>query len=381
MLRGTVAALPRSPRIALVLPGLGPGGLERVVAVLAQALPARGYEPGVFCTSKMGIHAAELSGAGIPVWNCRDPPLRVPGLPVRLIGRLRAFGPALVHAHSGAWRPAAVACAVLRSAALVFTEHGRDARQARWRTFVDRWCARRTQRITAVSGEAASHLGRVLGLDTAPDVIRNGVAPAPAIRRSREGVRAGLGLTDEVLVVSVGRLEPIKDHALLIDALSLLDAMPRPVCAAVLGSGSLAEKLRAQARRLGLERRVFFPGYRQDVVDWLGAADLFVLSSAGEGAPLVLLEAMSCGLPVVATSVGGVPEVLSGSGAGVLVPPGDRAALAHAIRSLAADANLRAAMGRAGRDRARLFSRDEMVSRYARVYDEVLRGRFSERGA
>ena len=106
-----------------------------------------------------------------------------------------------------------------------------------------------------------------------------------------------------------------------------------------------------------------------------------MLSSAGEGAPLVLLEAMSCGLPVVATSVGGVPEVLSGSGAGVLVPPGDRAALAHAIRSLAADANLRAAMGRAGRDRARLFSRDEMVSRYARVYDEVLRGRFSERGA
>ena len=375
-----MAALPRSPRIALVLPGLGPGGLERVVADLAQALPGRRYEPAVFCTTKIGIHADELRRAGIPVSNCRDAPLRVPGLPVRLIARLREFGPAVVHAHSGAWRPAAVACAVLRTDALVYTEHGRHARQPRWRTFVDRWCARRTARVTAVSGAAALHLRNLLALGTAPEVIHNGVAPVPARRRSREEVRAALGLTDEVLVVSVGRLEPIKDHALLIDALSLLDGTPRPVCAAVLGSGSLAQELGRQAARLGVERRVFFLGYRQDVADWLGAADLFVLSSAGEGLPLALLEAMSCGLPVVATSVGGVPEVLAGSGAGVLVPPGDRAALERAIRSLATDAGLRAAMGGAARDRARLYSRDEMVSRYAAVYDEVLRGRLSGRG-
>jgi glycosyltransferase involved in cell wall biosynthesis len=365
----------------LVLPGLGPGGLERVVTDLAQALPARGYEAGVFCTSKIGAHADELRRAGIPVWNCRDPSLRIPGLPVRLITRLRRFGPAIVHAHSGAWRPAAVACAILRSATLVFTEHGRDARQPRWRTLVDRWCARRTRRITAVSSGTASHLLEALALDTPPEVIANGVGPAPARRRSREEVRAALGLTDEVLAIAVGRLEPIKDHALLIDALALLDPTPRPVCAAILGTGSLAQELRNQALRLGLERRVFFPGYQQDVADWLGAADLFVLSSAGEGLPVALLEAMGLGLPLVATSVGGVPDVLAGSRAGVLVPPGDRAALAGAIRLLAGDGPLRAAMGAAARDRARLYSRDEMVTRYTRMYDEVLRGRFSGRGA
>src|SRR2546428_569903 len=149
-----------------------------------------------------------------------------------------------------------VAWSALRRDALVYTEHGRHARQPRWRTFVDRGCARRTARVTAVSGAAALHLRTLLALGTAPEVIHNGVAPVPARRRSREEVRAALGLTDEVLVVSVGRLEPIKDHALLIDALSLLDGTPRPVCAAVLGSGSLAQELGRQAARLGVERRV-----------------------------------------------------------------------------------------------------------------------------
>ena len=365
------------PRIALVLPGLGSGGLERVVADLARALPGRGYQPAVFCTSKLGVHADDLRRAGIAVWNCRDPSFHVPGLPVRLIARLRQFRPAVVHAQSGAWLSATIACAALGGAALVFTEHGRDARQPRWRTLADRWCARRTRRVTAVSSEAALRLQALLALDATPDVIHNGVAPASAPGRSREAMRAALGLSDELLVLSVGRLEPIKDHALLIDALSLVDAVPRPVHAAIVGKGSLARELHDRAARLGLERRVLFPGFQEDVHDWLGAADLFVLPSAGEGLPLALLEAMTSGLPVIATSVGGVPEVLAGSGAGVLVPPGDRAELARAIRSLAADASLRAAMGAAGRERARLYSRDEMVSRYASLYDEVLRRRFT----
>src|SRR5207248_10267081 len=132
------------PRIALVLPGLGSGGLERVVADLARALPGRGYQPAVFCTSKLGVHADALRRAGIPVWNCRDPSFRIPGLPIRLIARLRGLCSSIVHAQSGAWLPATVACAALDGADLVFTEHGRDLRQPRWRTLADRWCARRT---------------------------------------------------------------------------------------------------------------------------------------------------------------------------------------------------------------------------------------------
>jgi glycosyltransferase involved in cell wall biosynthesis len=232
---------------------------------------------------------------------------------------------------------------------------------------------RRTQRVTAVSGGAALQLRELLALNAPPEVIPNGVGPDPARGRSREEVRAELALAPgEILAVAVGRLEPIKDHALLIEALPLMGGGP-PVRVAVLGSGSLAQDLRARVARLGLERRVLLPGHQQDVAEWLGAADVFVLPSAAEGLPLALLEAMSCGLPVVATAVGGVPEVLAGSGAGVLVPAGDRAALARAVSSLAADVALRGAMGAAARERARLYSRDEMVSRYAAVYAEVLR--------
>lgn len=224
------------PRIALVLPGLGSGGLERVVADLARALPGRGYAAGVFCTSKLGVHADALRRAGIPVWNCRDPSFRIPGLPIRLIARLRGFGPSIVHAQSGAWLPATVACAALDGADLVFTEHGRDLRQPRWRTLADRWCARRTRRVTAVSTEAALRLQALVALDAAPDVIHNGVAPESTPRRSRAEVRAALGLSDELLALSVGRLESIKNHALLIEALSLLDAA-HPVRAAIVGKG------------------------------------------------------------------------------------------------------------------------------------------------
>src|SRR5205823_5162168 len=155
------------------------------VADLARALPGRGYAAGVFCTSKLGVHADALRRAGIPVWNCRDPSFRIPGLPIRLIARLRGFGPSIVHAQSGAWLPATVACAALDGADLVFTEHGRDLRQPRWRTLADRWCARRTRRVTAVSTEAALRLQALVALDAAPDVIHNGVAPESTPRRSR----------------------------------------------------------------------------------------------------------------------------------------------------------------------------------------------------
>jgi glycosyltransferase involved in cell wall biosynthesis len=363
-------------RVALVLPGLGSGGLERIVRTLALALPSRRYEPAVFCTTKLGVHAGEIRKAGIPVWRCRDPIVRVPGLPARLIVRLAQFAPALVHAHGGAWRPAAVACAVLRTPRLVYTEHGRVPHASKWSTTIERWCSRRTACVTTVSSALAAELRRSLDLPAEPQVIANGVeAPTPD-GRGRESLRRGLGvLPGQVLGVTVGRLERAKDHALLLRAYSSIAAEIPQLHLALVGAGSLESDLRAQADRLGLAARTSFAGHQNDVTDWLRAADFFVLSSESEGLPLALLEAMAQGLPVVATAVGGIPEVLHGSHAGLLVPPGDAGALGRAMAQLARDRILSREMGLRARERSGSYSLGGMIDRYCAVYESVLGGR------
>jgi glycosyltransferase involved in cell wall biosynthesis len=360
-------------RVALVLSGLGSGGLERVVRGLALALPSRGYEPAVFCTTKLGVHAEEIQKAGIRVWLCRDPIVRLPGLPARLIVRLAQFAPALVHAHAGAWRPAAVACALLRTPRLVYTEHGRDPLAPKWRTAIERWCSRRTDRATAVSNALAAELRRTLDLPCEPRVIANGVEAPTSGRRDREKLRRSLGLLPgQVLGLTVGRLERAKDHALLLRAFSSIAAEIPQLHLALVGAGSLESDLRAQAAGLGLRDRTTFAGYHDDVTDWLKAADFFVLSSAHEGLPLSLLEAMAHGLPVVATAVGGIPEVLQGSGAGLLVPPGDEGTLGRAMANLAREPELRRQMGSRAQERSGSFSLDGMIDRYCDLYESVL---------
>jgi glycosyltransferase involved in cell wall biosynthesis len=319
------------------------------------------------------VHAEEIQKAGIRVWLCRDPIVRLPGLPARLIVRLAQFAPALVHAHAGAWRPAAVACALLRKPRLVYTEHGRDPRAPKWRTAIERWCSRRTDRATAVSNALAAELRRSLDLPREPRVIANGVEALTPGRRDRENLRRSLGLLPgQVLGLTVGRLERAKDHALLLRAFSSIAAEIPQLHLALVGAGSLESDLRAQAAGLGLRDRTTFAGYHDDVTDWLKAADFFVLSSAHEGLPLSLLEAMAHGLPVVATAVGGIPEVLQGSGAGLLVPPGDEGTLGRAMANLAREPELRRQMGSRAQERSGSFSLDGMIDRYCDLYESVL---------
>src|SRR2546421_1473295 len=172
-------------RVALVVPGLGSGGLERMVRDLAIELAARAYDPAVFCTTKLGQYAEDLRRARIPVWDCGRRTLRV--LPTTLIKRLIRFAPDIVHAHGGAWQAAATARMLLRATPLTYTEHGRNPDGPSWRIAIDRWSSRRTDRITAVSHATAAELRRLLRLSMTPDVIVNGVeAPASGGRAGGE---------------------------------------------------------------------------------------------------------------------------------------------------------------------------------------------------
>ena len=224
-------------------------------------------------------------------------------------------------------------------------------------------------RVICVS-EAAARSHAAAGVD--PDtiaVIHNGVEVQPP-RRSRKAMRNELGLApDQPTLLTVARFTPQKDHATLIRALALLAGAQADVCLLMAGDGPLWAEAQALAEALGVSGATRFLGTRLDVPDLLAAADLFVLPSRFEGLPLVLIEAMAAGRPVVSTQVGGVDELVVDGQTGRLVPPGDAPALADAIAGLIRDPGRGATFGIAGRDRfAQRFTARRMAEDTARLY-------------
>jgi glycosyltransferase involved in cell wall biosynthesis len=204
-------------------------------------------------------------------------------------------------------------------------------------------------------------------------VLANGVADEPA-SRSRAEVRAALGLREtEVVAVHVARVVPLKAHDVILRATAVLAEQRTPIVVLFVGDGPARTDMEGLAAKLGLAGRVRFLGHRDDVPDLLGAADLFLLPSRAEGLPVAVLEAMAKSLPVVATPVGGVPEVCAHEREALFVPVDNPTMLADAMAELVRDPLLRARLGAAGRVRAMAeFSFEGMVARYEDLYRRVL---------
>ena len=233
---------------------------------------------------------------------------------------------------------------------------------------VDRMFARRARRIIAISDAVRLFLERAglpdeklvtvhYGLDALPE--------APSLPSPAE-----LGLPPAApLLLAVGRLIAQKDHATLLRAFARTHADHPDAVLAILGSGPLEDETRALVRRLGLDEAVLLPG-RLEIHDWLERADVFVHTSRWEGFGIVLLEAMLAALPIVATRVSAVPEVVADGATGILVEPGDVSGLSASLSRLLADPDHAAALGRAGLERARSeFSVARMVDDTTAVYD------------
>jgi glycosyltransferase involved in cell wall biosynthesis len=185
-------------------------------------------------------------------------------------------------------------------------------------------------------------------------------------------MRNALGLgTTEFLWLAVGRLTPQKDYPTLLEAFL---SVPAPARLAIAGRGPEAHVLQQQAHRLGIASRVIFLGVRHDIAALLAAADGFVLSSAWEGMPNVVMEALAAAVPVVATRVGGVSELVAADRSGFLVPAQDPGALAEAMRKLMAlPIDERRQMGLRGRDHiAAQYSLGSMADRWIALYRELL---------
>jgi glycosyltransferase involved in cell wall biosynthesis len=201
-------------------------------------------------------------------------------------------------------------------------------------------------------------------------VIHNGIRQEAG---DRERVRRELGLGEgELLIVAVGNLYPVKGHAGLIDAVTGLAARATdlpPWRLAIAGRGAEEARLRQMTAERRLDGRVQLLGFREDAADVIAAADVFALPSLSEGLPLALAEAMFAGKAIVASSVGGIPEIVNDGVEALLTPSGDAAALASRLESVLRDGALRARLGDAARRRAEeRLSVERMTDEYERIY-------------
>jgi glycosyltransferase involved in cell wall biosynthesis len=204
-----------------------------------------------------------------------------------------------------------------------------------------------------------------------PNVIDRPVDPAPdqvAALRAEFGAR-----DDDLIVLSVGRLSPEKGHAHLVDAMHLVGqdaALSGRALLVLVGEGPERRNLEDRAATLGV--RAVFAGHRGDVWPCCFSADAFALPSMTEGSPLALIEAMNAGRAIVATQVGGVPELVEDGTSAMLVPPGDPAALAEAIKSLLRSRELRQSLGGGAREAARLLTPEAYRNRLFAIYAAAL---------
>jgi glycosyltransferase involved in cell wall biosynthesis len=316
---------------------------------------------------------ADLERLDVPVHMVGDRR----GLTVRSLPRLRrlirSLGARVVHAHLPAM---GVATRLTSPVPVIYTEHNMVGSYHRLTRWANRITYRRNSAVVAVSNEVAESLDGYPG--PAPLVIPNGVACRVSAEEALLA-RKELGIEPErPLIVQVGNIRPHKGHLTLIEAIAAMGRRGEDLQVVSVGAekhpGDL-ERIRHYATSRGVADKIRFLGRREDALRFVAAGDVFVNPSTVEGLPLVVLEAMALGTPVVATAVGGVPSVVRPGETGVLVEPDDPEALAEAILFTLDHPTQTDAYARAARRLvASTYSLEGMVGAYEDVYRWVLDG-------
>lgn len=378
---GRSSAAVRPLRVLQVIKSLGRGGAERLVVDLVAAADAERVTHEVtFVLASEDALVPDLEARGVAVRSLGATGNRDLRWTVALRRLLVEGHYDVVHFHL----PYAAAVGNLvvsslpsgRRPGVVYTEHCQWDEHHRSVRLLLRLSSRPGRPVVAVSRAAYDALPRALrshaqvvvhGIDQAPLA-----AAAAAREEARNEVRRELDVDPaEVLVAVVANLRAQKGHEVLLEATRLLAERGVPVRVVAAGDGPLRDELLARRHALGLDDRVAFLGARPDAVRLMAGADVLALSSHYEGLPVVLMEASGLGLPVVATAVGGIPEVLTDGADALLVPPGDASALADALERMALDDVLRTRLGAAFAAQAGRFdiahTEDAMESLYRQV--------------
>lgn len=228
-------------------------------------------------------------------------------------------------------------------------------------------------RVVAVSWDIEKVLKGIYGSKRVL-CIHNGIdVEAVRVTIQREAMRKTWRIAgDAVVIGTVGRLVPVKGHAILLEATRILRATKQNVTLVLVGDGPLRSELKVTAQRLGLEKSVIFAGHQDQACDFMNMMDIFVLPSLHEGIPMVLLEALALQRPVVATGVGGIPEVIVHDRSGKLVDAGDAGGLALTLQELIERPDKAGALGVEGRRQVEQeFSAHTMAARTVNLYQSL----------
>lgn len=366
-------------RVLQLLPSLGMGGAERLAVHLARSLDPQRFEVKV--VSMFGPTDSDLS----EMLSSRSIPLEYldkrPGFDGSMVTKLhrafRRFSPDVAHSHLRVLQYALPAFVGSGVTARVHTFHSVAQKEAKWSgRMIQRLAFKSGVTPVAISDEVARTVQDVYKIS--PLTIPNGIPVADYRDNSAAGtkLRESLGLSaNDFVFVCVANLSKAKNHALLLSALKeVVAASPQKIMLLLVGDGPLRPALTSAASELG--NAVRFLGRRTDVPAILAAADAFVLASDYEGNPLAVMEAMAAARPVVATAVGGIPELITDGVDGLLVQPGSPEGLAEGMIKLASNPNLASALGTAASETARArFSIDAMANSYGELYHRLTSGR------
>ena len=379
-------------KVVYQLNSVAMGGMEHHAAELARAVRGAGHDVEAIVPEYASISplADDLVASGIPVYRLAltsaGGPVAIVGRWVRMVKLLRSLRPDVMHQHRtgpyhGKWACLAAWFAGVR--VIVASEHQAAYRQSLPARIVRQGVDRLVDCVVAVSEHDRRTQLEAAG--RAPDrieVVHNGIDFGRFATGNGAAVRRSLGIPPDALIVgSVGRLEQQKGLKYLLRAVSQLGAEWPELRLVIAGDGSLRGALEAEAAALGIEDRVHLLGARNDVPDVLAALDVFAMPSEWEPFGLAAAEAMAAGLPVIASEVGGLPEVVAAGVTGILVPACEPGPLAAGIATLLREPATRRAMGEAGRARVQAeFSAQAMGNRMCSLYERLLGAKGMEVG-
>jgi glycosyltransferase involved in cell wall biosynthesis len=352
-------------RVVHTVSSLQVGGMEHLVLRVASEQLRRGYRVGVLAL-RAGPLMEQARRLGVPVRVANGSFKVSRGL--RAIGHLARWRPEIVHVHNPTSLHYGMLSKLVSTARIVVTMHGERANTSRTATALE-W---RHVEAVAVVSHAASATLRIPDLQNKLQVIHNGVSLAET-PSGRDRIRSVLNLDHRFTGIIVGRIDGQKGHDVLVESIALLRRAAVDITVLVVGDGAQRCGIEERAHALGLESKaVQFLGMRSDVPDLLAAADFFVLPSKTEGLPLAVLEAMAHGLPIIATPVGGLSELITHGDSGLHVAVDAPQELASAMTTLHADRELCRRLGTSARRRAlNEFSFDSMIASYEQLYIDV----------